>query len=307
MIDFRYHLVSIVAVLLALSVGVILGTGALGGPLLEDIDRNVEDLRDTNGRLQEDLNQVRARLETEQAFSAEAEPFVLQGWLEGREVVVVEIAGTDGGVADRFRNAVGTAGGSVAATVEIQDRFALADETDTDRLALAIGSVSGDPEDLLAEAADTLGRRLAASLGGRAAGAEELVADLQEAGFVDIEQEGEGDPFPAGASVVFIGGSTEQLPYDASSFVLEFARVLGLEGVPVVVSEPLDSMWGLVSAIRNDGEARDAVSTADGVSEVYGRVAAVMALSRSGTGDVFHLGRLPGADDLLPQPPPPEQ
>jgi hypothetical protein len=33
MIDFRYHLVSLVAVFLALAVGIVLGTTALNGPL----------------------------------------------------------------------------------------------------------------------------------------------------------------------------------------------------------------------------------------------------------------------------------
>lgn len=304
MIDFRYHLVSIVAVLLALSVGVILGTGALGGPLLEDIDRNVEDVRETNARLQQEVNETRDRLDTEKAFAAEVEPFVLQGWLDGREVVVVEVAGTDGAVADRFRNAVGAAGGTVASTIEVLDRFALTDETDADQLALAIGSISGEAETLLLEAGEVLGRRLAASLSDRADGAVQLVEDLQETGFVDLEQEGDIDPFPAGSSVIVIGGGTEEVPYDASAFILETARSLGSAGIPVVVSEPLGSLWGIVSAVRNDGEVRDVVSTVDGVSEVYGRVAAVMALSRAEVGEVLHLGRLPGAEDLLPQPSP---
>lgn len=304
MIDFRYHLVSIVAVLLALSVGVILGTGALGGPLLEDIDRNVEDLRDTNTRLQQEVNETRDRLDTEKAFAAEVEPFVLQGWLEGREVVIIEVAGTDGAVADRFRNAIGVAGGTVASTIEVLDRFALTDETDADQLALAIGSISDDPEPLLLEAGEILGRRLAGSLSGRAEAAVQLIEDMQETGFVDLEHEGDVDPFPAGSSVVVIGGGPEELPYDASAFVLEAARSLGSAGIPVVVSEPIGSMWGIVSAVRNDGEVRDVVSTVDGVSEVYGRVAAVMALGRAETGEMLHLGRLPGAEDLLPQPPP---
>ncbi len=33
MIDFRYHLVSIVAVFLALAIGIVLGTTALNGPI----------------------------------------------------------------------------------------------------------------------------------------------------------------------------------------------------------------------------------------------------------------------------------
>ena len=37
MVDFRYHLVSIIAVFLALAVGIVVGTAALNGPVLDSL------------------------------------------------------------------------------------------------------------------------------------------------------------------------------------------------------------------------------------------------------------------------------
>lgn len=306
MIDFRYHLVSIVAVLLALSVGVILGTGALGGPLLEDIDRNVEDLRSTNARLQEEVNATHNRLDAERAFSAEVEPFVVQGLLDGTDVVIVEIAGTDGSVADRMRNSIGLAGGAVSVTVEILDRFTLESTTDADQLALAIGSIGSEPEQLIEEAGRLFGQRLAQSLLGRGVGVDGLIEDLRSADFVDVEDVGDTPPFPEGASVLIVGGGPDEPPYDVAAFTLAASRELGEAEIPVLVAEPTDSMWGMVSAVRNDGAARDIVSTVDGVSEVFGRVATIMALERMPSEEALHLGRLPGAEDLLPPATPEE-
>ena len=55
MIDFRYHIVSIVAIFLALTIGIVVGTTALNGPVLDDLrgrvnvqardKRNLEALR----------------------------------------------------------------------------------------------------------------------------------------------------------------------------------------------------------------------------------------------------------------------
>jgi Ca2+/Na+ antiporter len=44
-IDFRYHLVSIVAVFLALAVGVVLGSAALNGPVVAGLRKSVSTLR----------------------------------------------------------------------------------------------------------------------------------------------------------------------------------------------------------------------------------------------------------------------
>ena len=44
MIDFRYHLVSIIGIFLALAVGIVLGTTALNGPVLDDLRGRIDDL-----------------------------------------------------------------------------------------------------------------------------------------------------------------------------------------------------------------------------------------------------------------------
>ncbi len=308
MIDFRYHLVSIVAVLLALSIGIVLGTGILGDPLLDDIRSNVEELerdlaerRGVNDRLNNDLQE-------ERAFLLEAEPYLVDGLLEERAVVIVEFEGTEGSIADELRASIELGDGSVSSTIEILDRFRLTDQLDSEALALAISSVSGEPDVLREEAAVELGTRLAAAAHGRAgSGATALLADLQEADFVDVERASEGvDPIPDGALFLIVGGGPEEPPYPKGGFSLALATTFGNEEVPVLVVEPLVSVWGMVEEIRDDDDASQVVATADGVQSASGRIAAVMGLGRIAEGEVVHLGRRPGADGILPQPTPAE-
>ena len=45
MIDFRYHLVSLVSVFLALAVGIVLGAGPLNEPIARGLSQSVQQLR----------------------------------------------------------------------------------------------------------------------------------------------------------------------------------------------------------------------------------------------------------------------
>lgn len=51
MIDFRYHLVSLVAVFLALAVGIILGAGPLADPIGDTLTGQVDKLREDRNQL----------------------------------------------------------------------------------------------------------------------------------------------------------------------------------------------------------------------------------------------------------------
>ena len=68
MIDFRYHLVSLVAVFLALAVGIVLGTTALNGPLTRGLQSTEAKLRSTADNLRAQNNQQASRLSGDASF-----------------------------------------------------------------------------------------------------------------------------------------------------------------------------------------------------------------------------------------------
>jgi hypothetical protein len=305
MIDFRYHLVSIVAVLLALSIGIVLGTGTLGGPLLQNLENNVDELRADNQERREEVAALNEQLAAERGFTEAAEPFMVDGSLTGRDVVIVEFAGTDGAIASRLRGLIAAAGGNPTTTVEILNKFALEDDISRDELALAIGSVAGERPELLAEAAQVLGETMGSAAAGNVSGSTALLEELQSAGFVDIEREGdpEGPLVPEGSSFMIVGGSPDEPRYDVSLFTLNLVLELTATEAAALAAEPSTSMWGIVQIIRNDGDARDEVATADTVEQVSGRVPAILGLERAIEGNVDHYGTGPGAELILPEPP----
>ena len=152
MIDFRYHLISLVAVFLALGLGILLGSAVLGQNFTSRLRRAVEDVEGSNDRLRAANAEMGRRIESDNLFAQQTESFLVNDSLSGQDVVVFELARSDGALLTGVREAVETAGGSVSSTVALTDRFALEDEQSRIDLARISGTSATEPEELRIEA-----------------------------------------------------------------------------------------------------------------------------------------------------------
>lgn len=313
MIDFRYHLISIIAVLLALSVGVVLGSGALGGPLLRSLEGNVQSLRERNTELLDEVSDLEARVEEGGTFFAEVESRLVDSELTGVDVVLIRVEDMSGGVLDELGAAIGEAGGSVSTRITLGSELGIKDEISRDSLALSIGSLSGDAEEIRTEAATLLGRRLsdaAATGGGRGTGtttagerAEAFLLDLEKQGFIEIDKDQEdGRLIASDATFVLVAGNEDDPPFDVQAFINPLVQSLGQGGAPTVVGETRDSSWEVIDSLLDDGEARDAAATVERVDEASGRIGVVLALAEVLTGEIDHYGFGSGVTRVLPEP-----
>ena len=62
MVDFRFHLISIVAVFLALGLGILVGTGFLGGALVEELEGNIEAAEARNAENTQRITQLERKV-----------------------------------------------------------------------------------------------------------------------------------------------------------------------------------------------------------------------------------------------------
>src|SRR3712207_5516871 len=88
-IDFRYHLVSLIAVFLAVALGIVIGTTALNAPILEDLEGEVAALAEYKRELETQTQGLQAQLDSGDAFEAAVAPPLVAGSLTGRSVVLV--------------------------------------------------------------------------------------------------------------------------------------------------------------------------------------------------------------------------
>ncbi len=123
MIDFRYHLVSIVAVFLALAIGIVLGSTELQGTTLDS-------LRALTNSLKSQLNAAEAQRDgyaqqagASDAFLRTAESKLLGATLTGDRIVLVTEPGAPSSVVTGVKQAAKLAGATVTGTVALQPKF----------------------------------------------------------------------------------------------------------------------------------------------------------------------------------------
>ena len=314
MIDFRYHLISLVAVFLALGLGILMGTVVLDDALVESLDRDIKDLRAHNEDLESEINSQDRRIDAANAFADEAAPWLTADALQGRVIVLVQVEGTDGDMSGAVRDSIEGAGGEIPTTIVLSERFSLQDQIARDQLALAIDSSSSTAVDLRFEAGTALGGRLAAAASEAPTAARPqdvaqqrlltMIRELEGAGFITVDATEEESVVPGNAMFLILGGSSAERTFDPTGLIASLVAELSSRGAPTLVAEPAESTWGIVPVVREDPESGTRVSTVDQANTVEGQVAVVLGLERAFQGATDHYGVGPGATQVIPEPAP---
>jgi hypothetical protein len=314
MIDFRYHLISLVAVFFALGLGILMGSVVLDEQLVERLENRVKGFADSNDELRRRVSDLDDRVDAFQSFTTEAEGRLLGGALVDKSVVLVEFEGTDGSVTDGVMEAVETAGGRVVTTITLTDKLALTGAAERDQLALILRSSTGTNRALRTELAEELGARVAAasvtgaseSSGSVAATRrlEELLEVLGDEDFVAVDN-ATGESVPPDSVIALVAGNSDEAPFSVQDVGVTLSESLADRGLAVTVGEASTSEWGVVASVRDDAEARNEVSTVDQAETVVGRIAIALALSQADEGITGHYGLGDGADSVIPSIRPP--
>jgi hypothetical protein len=320
MIDFRYHLISIVAVFLALGIGILMGSVVLDQSLVRHLQTQLDGIEQTNEDLRGANEDLRDQVEVAENFALAARALLLPAALEGRDVVLVTFAGTDASVLDAVRAGIDEAGGEVAGTIIATEKFALPRDPERDQLSLIVNAVTSTPEGLLLQTGSILGERASAAAaadgGEGVAGVDdvvrtqppaerldELLAELSDAGFIEIDPGRDDVVVPAGAGFIVAGGSNSRPSFGVADFTLSLSTALAGASVAAVVAESSSSVWGMTEIIRADDEAQREVTTVDQAESTSGTIATVLAYEQAERGCTGqHYGVTDGAAGIIPRP-----
>jgi Copper transport outer membrane protein, MctB len=122
-IDFRYHLVSIVAVFLALAVGLVVGATALTPRTAKFFDTRSKQEQQTINAQRAQIKSLQDQLNSDQAAAKADAPLVLGNLLAGQDVVLVTAPGADGATISGVTTALLQAGAKVTGQAELQPAF----------------------------------------------------------------------------------------------------------------------------------------------------------------------------------------
>lgn len=123
MIDFRYHLVSIVAVFLALAVGIVVGATALQGHVISALNTASQHELKANETLQSQKAQLKQQISADNAFGQAASGYLLSHLLQGQDVVLVTAPGADGPTVSGITTALQQSGATVTGQVSLSPQF----------------------------------------------------------------------------------------------------------------------------------------------------------------------------------------
>jgi hypothetical protein len=309
-IDFRYHLVSIVAVLLALAIGIVLGSGFIGGPVLDQLKNRLDSIENRNSKLIEEGVERNRELDGYRDFSDAVQPELVRGALIGRQVMVITVEGTDGSTVDALRDVIEEAGGTVASTTTLLASFALEDAQDRSELGSIVGSQRSSPDALRRDVANLLATRIgaAASVASQRPRVgptsderlERMLNELADAGFLDIDRLEEDVTAPGGAVVLLVVGGGEQPAFDPRPMIETLGIGLSQRGALVLAASPAASTWGITESICDDPGAADAISTVDHADTIYGQTAVALGLGNLPSDDAGHYGLDACATGVIP-------
>ncbi len=286
MINFRYHVVSLTAVFLALAIGLVVGTAALNGPVADSLKETVNSLSKDNQQMRQTVQNMQRELDLEEEFAAELAQVMLPGKLSGKRVLMVTTP-TGRDHAEGVQQMLQLAGVDLTGRVDLQDKF-INPENNNQLLELAVTAArpTGAPTNELpgnGHGVETSSALLATVLLDRPAGSEPVTeADRRAvlAAYSNANYLTTGDRVTAAAEAVVIVSGQPYVDKDSAKkdeAVVRIAEQFDRTGATVVAGN--GSVNGnLVAFVRGDAVLAQAISTVDNANTVQGQLVTTLAL-----------------------------
>ena len=304
MIDFRYHLVSIVAVFLALAIGIVLGSTELQGAAIRGLDRASSALSAKLNAANNQNSLLQQQASGDKAFAQAAEPILLAHLLDGKRAVIVTAPGAPAEVVNGITTALTDAGASVSGQVAMTTKFAdtagsnlsllnqLTQQVTPSGMTLANGSPQLQAAQVLASAIVSSssaqpGSHPSASQTGSSQGSQSAQTILQsyaQGGFLTVSGQ------PASGATLAVIVTTASPPASgnagpANQAIVSLATELGQASEAAVVAgaSSASGPGTAMSAVRASGAASNA-SSVDDADAVSGQIVAAQALGQQVNG-----------------------
>ena len=311
MINLRYHIVSLVAVFLALGLGIVMGTTVIDRVTVDALNDRLDTVQRSQGAIRDENGRLKTQVDQGQDFAVATRDQLLRGHLRNVPVLVVAVAGIDRRPVDELRQALVGAQANLEGTIWFTSKMRLNSDGDVRALATALDLPVGSPDSVRRQAL----AKVAAARETASAEASPLAA-LQIAGFITYE----APPLPTSTTSTSTPPTLAALPLANTRYLVVSGA--GAEVGDDVVAVPLVQAYAqasgrvvaaesgvdtdggravFVGLLRGDSLAAR-MSTVDNIESPMGQTAAVLALEDLGIPRFGHYGVGRGAQRLLPQP-----
>lgn len=303
MVNFRFHVVSIIAIFLALAIGTVLGSAFVGRGVIDRLQSQIDRV---SGRA-DDTEEKNTRLESDNAelskYSEQTANYAVGRSLAGVRVDLVAERGIDGGAVDAQAKLLRQAGATVTGVVWLEPSWDLDTTEEQAAMRQATGLTNRAVTPLRTNAAGVLGRRLASA----PSPSDDVLAALVEAEFVTLTG-ADGSATPTAqeisgdlARTLVLGGPASPLPLDVVPALgggLVDGRAKTAIGEVFSTTDRITDRAQWIDPIADDDTLSGAISTIDDAERVEGRVASTLALAELGAGGHGNYGL--GRENTVP-------
>ena len=321
MIDFRYHLVSIVAVFLALAIGIVLGSTELQGTTIDALRLSSNQLNKELSASNNQRDTYAQQVGADQQFLTTAEPRLLANELRGDRIVLVTEPGASSTVISGIKQAAGLAGATVTGEVALQPLFNdLSGGTESSLCGINSPLASTDQTTLVTpsdqqtacqqQAAQLVGTAILATTtaaetqGISAPDAQTLISAYVQAGYLSINN---GSPYADRATLAVIV-TPATTPSDgqndpASQVLLAVAQEFAdASAATIVVGSTAGSASGSAISVLRSSSVFSEVSSVDNADTTIGQVSTMWALAYQLGGGKANSYGISGASAVSPVP-----
>jgi hypothetical protein len=300
LISFRYHLVSIIAVFLALALGILVGTTGLNGAILSDLKKQVRTLRGETASLRASNDALTTVANNDEKFASTYMKPILAGRLTGRTVAVISAPGTSSKIKSGTNAALTAAGAKVVTQIQLSPNFIdPARASDISSLLttapLPFGFQLPNTSDASVQAGAVLGYVLSGR--GKATDLGQALGSFSGLHMLSVND----NPQKATLAVVLSNGTflkTDPRAKAMPSVVTEF-HAYGIK--MVVAGDTLSATQsGLTESVRADSTLNASVSSVDNADTSIGQISTALALAGLVLGQSGQYGTATGASSLFP-------
>jgi len=340
MINFRFHLVSLIAVFLALGLGILVGSTVIDQGIVNRLDTEINNVRKENSARETTSKQLAKQNSQLQQFINQLVPYAADARLDGQSVALIAERGVSGDVITQTEHALQQAGADVPAVLWLNDAWRL-DSTSRVLALEAALNVRGTMPRLRDTALNLLVRRLAkaptvrhpshratrrstsssqpnpstsspprTTTSASTPARNDVLTTLEKAGFISVT-DGDAsafDAFPA-HTVDVLEVTGDDSDFAGTDLTAAFARAAVNLKLSTAVAAIYDAgndqanapaRGAALAPILDDNVLSKAVSTVDDLDLIQGQIAAVLTLEVIGGGNIGHYGYGNGASAPLP-------
>lgn len=268
-IDLKYHIASLVAVFLALAMGILIGTTMLGSDAIieqtkqmaQNLEQDLAKLRGENTQLTTKVVSLEKSARDYQQFGREILPQLISNRLQGVEVALVETSNY--GFNEDLIKTLQSAGAKIHSTTTISPTFDLSDQAKKQQIVSFLGMQETKTEKVMSNLAAQVAQGIV--VGDNIAS----LNYLEEQGL--IKKSGEyGVPVN---TVIIIGGSQEENTSFAQVVDAPMIAYFVSKGINVFGVEHRDVVNSYMRMYQ-----KHKISTVDNVDTVPGEVALIWAM-----------------------------